>query len=163
MAINQHLTELHLEDIEKRSWAIASPWARAVSFLVDGFLFYVSLFLLNFMCLYLPMFVFGYTPPQAVHRPLAEGLPSIFTLLYGVGCIVAYLLYYTLQETWLSGQTLGKRLTGTEAVMVGGGRINFSRALARSICRLIPGDFIFGLTIRGPLHDRLSNTTVIRL
>ncbi|HEY0273452.1 MAG TPA: RDD family protein [Chitinophaga sp.] len=163
MATNQHPTELHLEDIEQRPWTIVSPWVRAVNCLVDGFLFYVTLFLLNFLCLYLPMFAFRITLPPGVHRPLGEGLPSPFMLLYGACCVLVYLLYYTLQETWLSGQTLGKRFTGTEAVTTAGERINFSRALVRSVCRLIPGDFLFGFTARGPLHDRLSRTTVVRL
>lgn len=163
MANNQHVTELHLEDIEqRRTLTVAPPLARAVSFLADGFLFYATLFAVNFILLYVPTRLFGYSLPPFFVRSLAGG-PSLFNAVYGLGCILVYLAYYTLQETWLSGQTMGKRLTGTEAVLADGGRITFSKALTRSLCRLIPLDLLFAFTPGGPLHDRLSNTIVVRL
>lgn len=163
MANNQHLTELHLEEIEqRRTLTAAPPLARAVSFLADCFLFYATLFAANFILLYIPTRIFGYNFPSILLRPLAGG-PALFNLVYTGCCVLLYVAYYTLQETWLGGQTMGKRLTGTEAVQADGGHITFSKALTRSLCRLIPLDLFFAFTPGGPLHDRLSNTVVVRL
>lgn len=70
--------------------------------------------------------------------------------------------YYTLTEWLLKGQTIGKLITGTQAV---NNRdftpVNFTQALVRSLCRLIPLEFIFCLFMQ-PWHDTISGTLVVK-
>lgn len=158
METSQGTTELHLEDIEgHRPRATTNTWFRLVNFLVDSFIFYIVMMLLQFFVI-LPLTVGSL--PDFFRMSMPLGLPSLYVSLVMLFWACMYVLYYTVQETFLDGQTLGKRLTGTEVVSIRGANLTFNKALLRSICRLIPVDPIIALTGR-PLHDRLSGTTVV--
>lgn len=71
-------------------------------------------------------------------------------------------LYYAISE-WSTGKTVGKFLTGTKVVNEEGKSPTFSQALARTLIRYVPFEFLtfFGSETRG-LHDRWANTYVIK-
>lgn len=75
--------------------------------------------------------------------------------------IVIYMGYYSLLE-YNFHRTLGKFLTRTKVVNVNGGAITFSTILIRTVSRLIPIDIFYYLFSKTGLHDRLSNTLVIK-
>ena len=65
--------------------------------------------------------------------------------------------------TALGGSTVGKRLVGIRAVRIGGGQIGFGWALVRTAILLtVVPPLLTDRDLRG-LHDRASNTIVVRI
>jgi hypothetical protein len=65
--------------------------------------------------------------------------------------------------TALGGSTVGKRLAGIRAVRIGGGPIGFGWALVRTAILLtVVPPLLTDRDLRG-LHDRASNTIVVRI
>ena len=65
--------------------------------------------------------------------------------------------------TALGGSTVGKRLVGIRAVRIGGGPIGFGWALVRTAILLtVVPPLLTDRDLRG-LHDRASNTIVVRI
>lgn len=82
-------------------------------------------------------------------------------------CFFVSLIYYFPQE-WVSGRTLGKLLTGTQAINDDGRDLTLVRALSRACFRWIPFEpfsFLFLIHHGKPRgwHDRFSKTLVITL
>ncbi|MBB5030540.1 RDD family protein [Prosthecobacter vanneervenii] len=72
-------------------------------------------------------------------------------------------LYYTCLEG-LFGRSAGKWITGTKVVMMSGASLGFSRALLRSLCRLVPLEpFSFLGAVASGWHDKWTNTRVVDL
>jgi len=74
--------------------------------------------------------------------------------------IVNYIVYYTLCERLFNGYTLGKLITGTKAVREDSQPLTWRNALLRSLCRLVPFEFLSGFGI--PWHDSWTHTMVIK-
>lgn len=75
--------------------------------------------------------------------------------------ITFYVIYYFVLEL-LFGKTLGKVLTGTRVVTLGGQALSTPTAVLRTLCRLLPLEpmsFSLGETW---WHDSLSRTQVVR-
>lgn len=82
--------------------------------------------------------------------------------LYSISlALTVYLGYYSLLEFY-HHRTFGKFLTRTKVVNRNGGRITFLSIFIRTISRLIPIDIFYYLFSKKGLHDRLSNTLVIK-
>ena len=75
--------------------------------------------------------------------------------------IVIIVGYYTVFEATTKGRTLGKFITGTQAVREDGSNITWKDAFIRSLCRLVPFEpfSTFGVL---PWHDSWSKTIVIK-
>ena len=102
-------------------------------------------------------FVFGIVLALIGLGDVIEGMND--TLL---GSIIL-LIYYVPQEAF-SGRTLGKLITGTEAVNEDGTKLTFGKALGRTLCRFIPFDafsFLGGKGRPKGWHDRIPKTKVI--
>lgn len=71
-----------------------------------------------------------------------------------------YFLVMSVQEILFKGQSVGKLITGTLAVMEDGSSIPNDKFFVRSLCRLIPFD---ALSFFGSLgwHDKFSKTRVV--
>ncbi len=76
--------------------------------------------------------------------------------------LILYLAYYTILEFYFR-RTLGKFLTRTKVVNRTGDEITFITIFKRTLARLIPIDIFYYLISRNGLHDKLSNTQVIKL
>ncbi|MDX8340901.1 RDD family protein [Draconibacterium sp. IB214405] len=86
----------------------------------------------------------------------------VINYLYSIALgLLIYLAYYAVLEFYFR-KTLGKFLTGTQVVRGDGGRITFSTIVIRTLSRLIPIDILTYLFAKNGLHDRLSNTQVIK-
>lgn len=137
------------------SFDLATPWERVLAGLVD--LGIVSVMLLTL--LYLTSRVGG-QPVRALPAPALTALSVIGTLL-----TVGYFLFF-----WgLSGQTLGKLLTGSRVVSARGGPLGLKGAILRGLgvaFSVLPlGAGFIGLWSdheRRGWHDRLSSSKVIR-
>jgi len=74
--------------------------------------------------------------------------------------IVNTLLYYTICEKGFKGYTLGKLITGTRAIRNDGNELTFKDAFLRSLCRLVPFEWLSGFGY--PWHDSWTKTMVIK-
>ncbi|MCB9288078.1 MAG: RDD family protein [Lewinellaceae bacterium] len=82
--------------------------------------------------------------------------------LYSISLgFIVYLAYYSVLEFY-HHRTFGKFLTRTKVVNRDGGGITFLTIFIRTISRLIPIDIFYYLFSKNGLHDRLSNTQVIK-
>ncbi|PUZ24763.1 hypothetical protein DCC81_10505 [Chitinophaga parva] len=101
-----------------------------------------------------------YTPGGDLGEFYASYMPMFYAMMLR-GTIIN-IAYYTLTEWLLKGQTIGKLITGTQAVNNRDfAPVNFTQALVRSLCRHIPLEFIFCLFMQ-PWHDTISGTLVIK-
>ena len=77
--------------------------------------------------------------------------------------VVAYFFYYFLFE-FFSGKTPGKMVTKSKVVSISKTKQNFfTQILFRTLMRFIPFDLLsYFFSFRG-LHDRISNTSLIKL
>ena len=92
---------------------------------------------------------------------LSESPESFDLLLFAyLIWIVNTLLYYTICEKGFKGYTLGKLITGTRAVRNDSNELTFKDALLRSLCRLVPFEWLSGFGY--PWHDSWTKTMVIK-
>jgi uncharacterized RDD family membrane protein YckC len=79
-----------------------------------------------------------------------ENLKYIMILVY-------YLYYFILELT--TGQTVGKMITKTKVTNTNNNKKpSFSKILIRTLCRLIPIDFLSYLFSSNGIHDKVSKT-----
>lgn len=84
-------------------------------------------------------------------------------IFFYITAIVIDIFFYSLLETATGGRTIGKFVTRTRAVYEDGTRLDFRRALLRTICRIVPFDAFSALGDPSyPWHDRWSHTYVIQ-
>ncbi len=125
---------------------IASPDQRFINRLIDG---------LVLIAFYFVFFVLGGDLVSIIDN-------SIFTFLYFTMFFTSPLTYYTFTEGKY-GKTLGKYVTKTTVLNQNGTKITFLTAFLRTLCRLIPFNFIFVfLDDNLTLHDKLTGTYVSR-
>jgi uncharacterized RDD family membrane protein YckC/DNA-directed RNA polymerase subunit RPC12/RpoP len=127
-------------DSQDENYVLASYGQRFANFVIDRLTVY---FMLMFI-----LFTAG------VGTANAEFL-MLFALLMIPG-------YYILLEG-LNGKTLGKYLTKTKAVNEDGSKLSYGRAFFRTLCRMIPFEFIsifFGDGLCW--HDSIPRTRVIK-
>lgn len=127
---------------------------RFLNFLVDG-LACVLLFYPVGSILSAVLYRFGADIFAAVRTPLRAWPAALGLFLLIAGA------YYFVVETATRGRSLGKWLTGTEAVREDGGLLASRDVFRRSLLRLIPLDPISGLAGR-IWHDRFSKTRVVQ-
>jgi uncharacterized RDD family membrane protein YckC len=80
------------------------------------------------------------------------------------GCLLgaAVMLIYFVPQEALWGKTLGKLITRTRVIAVGGGKPGWSRVFVRTLCRLIPFEmFTFIGSYSVGCHDKYSKTRVV--
>ena len=137
------------------AFGLASPGERVLSGLID--LAFVSL--IQFTLFYL-------TTHLAAQRLVALPTSAVISMsLVGLVLAASYFLFF-----WsLSGQTLGKLLTGGRVVTTADGPLGFRRAatrLAGTVVSMLPlGAGFFGLWSdieRRGWHDRIAGTKVVR-
>lgn len=94
---------------------------------------------------------------------------SDFDLIYPIGLTISiwaiqvglFLSYYVIFEKMMNGRTVGKLVSGTMTVRKDGGPLTWKNVILRSVCRLIPLEFIFAIFME-PLHDSFTGTVVVK-
>ena len=86
-------------------------------------------------------------------------LMLLIFLLYFLGPV----FYYSVMEYKFKGKSLGKMVTNTTVIDIGGGQPSLGQIIGRSFARLIPLDFITLFFANPPtcIHDSVSNTRVV--
>jgi uncharacterized RDD family membrane protein YckC len=74
---------------------------------------------------------------------------------------IVFAIYYTLFEGLNNGRTIGKMVTGTQAVRFDGEKLSMEKALLRSLSRCVPFEQFSGFG-EVPWHDKWTDTTVVK-
>jgi uncharacterized RDD family membrane protein YckC len=90
------------------------------------------------------------------------GAPEIIKPLAQVLGLAMWLGYYIILEG-ATGRTLGKLVTKTRVVDVGGGTPTMGQCVKRTLIRCIPFEPFSCLSDQGGWHDRWSGTRVVQL
>ncbi len=142
-----------LVDIEQEIYLErASVGARFLNFIIDIIVFYlVEVVLLAIL------YRAGIIDRETLVSP--EAGAYFERLLIGTVFLIGI---YTLIEGATKGRTLGKLITGTQAVKHDGSQITFKDAFIRSLCRMVPFE-PFSALGGTPWHDKWSNTQVVKV
>ena len=123
-----------------------SSWLRLANYIID----FIASFILFIILIFIVGLFYNIDNILINHR-------VTYALL-----IIIYLGYYIFMEHKYQ-KTLGKFITKTKVLTKDGRKARFSDILARTFCRLIPFDWLSYFFTSNGLHDRLSNTTVIKM
>ena len=142
----------------------AGFWLRFCAAFIDGLILGIPFFLLGL--LNDVMF-----PPttNAQGFPVPSGINVAIGLILGLGQIVAYWLYFAMQESGTHQATLGKRAIGIKVVDLGGGPVGFAQATGRHFAKILSGCILYiGFIMaaftekKQGLHDMMANTLVVK-
>ncbi len=149
------LDQLVGEDLSQIRFEEADKGKRLLTFVIDVIGYFIASIIVGLL---LGVFMVA----SGREDFLSEEPSTISTLFDYLSGIIIITSYYTLQEYFLKGKTLGKFITGTRAVTVDNRPMDLTTTLIRSLSRVIPFEpFSFlGASDRG-WHDRLSKTKVI--
>lgn len=139
-------------------FSLASKGIRFADFLIDSIMYY----LLN---------SFLITPFLSYFMISTNGLGGIISNMENLWLIyvfdffmsfIVYSMYFTLQEYFFNGRTLGKFITGSKVVMLTGESPTFFNYFIRSLSRCVPFEAFsfFGET---GWHDAWSKTRVVNV
>jgi hypothetical protein len=105
---------------------------------------------------------FNYLMDLAIIYSASLFLAQLLEISAYLTYICLHLIYYSLFE-YINGKTIGKYITGTIVISDNGNRLEFHRAIIRSLCRLIPLEPLSCLISEKAYgwHDSLTNTIVI--
>ena len=135
----------------------ASTWQRFFNFFIDNLLMRFGLSFLTGAGIGI---LLGLLFPEYILRISENPERGDLLLLAYLIWIVNTLLYYTICEKGFKGYTLGKLITGTRAIRNDGNELTFKDALLRSLCRLVPFEWLSGFGY--PWHDTWTKTLVIK-
>ncbi|RZM18236.1 MAG: RDD family protein [Pedobacter sp.] len=144
----------------------ATNWQRLANLLIDNIVMNLTI---DYAISFIVTSIAGSINPDWVKNfdkfddlnAISESLLPLLLISFLIG-LINTLLYYTLSEKALRGQTLGKMITGTRAIRVDGGELSFKDAFLRSLVRLVPFE-VLSIFFQGkPWHDEWTKTTVIK-
>jgi uncharacterized RDD family membrane protein YckC len=128
----------------------AGFWIRFVAFVIDGIIISVIQFLLSL--------IFG----DLMDVETNPGSSSFINLILTI-------IYFGWFQTYLRGQTLGKKITGIRVTTLDGSKVKLGRMLLREIIGktvsaliLLIGFFMAAGKSKRALHDRMAGTIVVR-
>lgn len=138
--MTQNIAETMKKNAEMEGNTVSSG-IRFLNFLID-----------LLVCLFI-IFVLAYSLNVLVNKHM----------LFGSFIVIAtYILYYVILEMRFQ-RTLGKMLTKTKVVTINEEVPSSTDIIIRSVVRVIPFDHFTFLLMRNGLHDRLSNTKVVKV
>jgi uncharacterized RDD family membrane protein YckC len=124
----------------------ATTGQRLANYLIDIIVAYMVIFLL--------MIPIGMS--IGVNGDSASFLGIYYLIFFGV-----FFAYYTLLEG-SKGKTIGKMITKTKVLMVSGEPVTYSKAFMRTLCRIVPFEFISAFLGTSMWHDKWVDTIVVK-
>lgn len=137
--------------MEKIVLPLASKGSRAVNSIVDSV---IILFL--WILLSIGLFLIGFDH-MLFDENTGEEFPSIIFVIF----LPIYFLYYFTMEARYQ-RTVGKYITKTKVLTKEGAKPSVSKVALRSLCRLIPFEYLSFLASPNGIHDLLSETRVVK-
>lgn len=138
--MTQNIAETMQKNAEMESNTVSSG-IRFLNFVID-----------LLVCLFI-IFVLVYSLNVLVNKHMLVGSFIVFA---------TYILYYVIFEIRFQ-RTLGKMLTKTKVVTINEEVPSFTDIIIRSVLRIFPFDGFTFLLMPNGLHDRLSNTKVVKV
>ena len=133
---------------------LASKGIRFLNFIIDYIVFIIVSFVIGAAI----GFFSEITGNYALYDFIVYNDSLLFEYAY---TIVIWTIYYTTMET-LTGKSIGKFITKSQAVMADGSKLTFEKALVRSLCRFIPFEQFSFLGEGGKgWHDSITKTFVV--
>jgi uncharacterized RDD family membrane protein YckC len=134
-----------LTEFEQPALEYASTGQRFANYLIDVIVYYILVVIV--------------TVPTGIMSGMVYGgaaLGMYYLIAFGV-----FFGYYTLLEG-AKGKTIGKMVTKTKTVMANGEPVTYGKAFMRTLCRIVPFEFISAFI--GPLmwHDKWVDTMVVK-
>jgi uncharacterized RDD family membrane protein YckC len=134
-----------LNEFAEPSLVSASTGQRLANYLLDIIAFYGLIFIVGIFG------VFG-SNSSDVENNIGVIYLVAFTVIFG---------YYTILEG-SRGKTLGKLVTKTKVLREDGLPISYGQAFMRTLCRMVPFEFISAFTGSQMWHDRWTKTIVVK-
>lgn len=152
----------------------AGFWLRLVAIIIDGIIIGILqsfIFIPVLAALGINFFNSG-VPPDMSDPDQAVGMITTIMAAAGTAWILAMIiqiLYFTFMESSKYQATVGKLALGLMVTDMNGGKLDFTKALVRNLCRLISnftmliGYIIAGFTAKKQaLHDIIAGTLVVK-
>jgi uncharacterized RDD family membrane protein YckC len=151
----------------------AGFWLRFVAIIIDGIIIGVVQSFLIVPILAAAGFSFA-SGIQSGEMSEAEAIGMIGTLMATMGTtiLISYtigILYFTLMEASKFQATVGKLALGLIVTDLNGGKLDFTKALVRNLCKIISSMILYiGYIMAGftdkkqGLHDMIAGTLVLK-
>lgn len=140
-----------LNEFSENQYELAGIGQRIVNYLIDVIVFYIVIIII------------GAIMGVAFASSFAEGGDDSAGFV-GITYLVVFAVffgYYILLEGG-KGKTLGKMVTKTKVVMNDGSPVSHSKAFIRTLCRLVPFEFLSVFGGGQMWHDKWTDTMVVK-
>jgi uncharacterized RDD family membrane protein YckC len=150
----------------------AGFWMRLVAFIIDGIIIGVlQSFVFVPILGALGVSIFNSSPDMSDPDQVAG---MVATIMAAVGTVwilamIIQILYFTFMESSKYQATVGKLALGLMVTDMNGGKLDFTKALVRNLCRIISNiTMLIGYIIAGftekkqALHDIIAGTLVVK-
>jgi uncharacterized RDD family membrane protein YckC len=133
-----------LNEFDQMVYEPASIGQRVLNYVIDVVVFYIIVFLL--------LIPVNYVMVINIEHLLAVIYLLLFIVFFG---------YYTLMEG-AKGKTVGKMITKTKVLTASGDPITYGQAFLRTLCRIVPFEFISVFLDSSMWHDKWVGTMVVK-
>lgn len=148
-----------LNEFSQPSYDNASIGQRLANYIIDAIVFYFFIFLFSIIA-GVSLAASGAVDEMSTEAEVQSAMGGIF-LLYLVVFAVLF-AYYTLLEG-SKGKTIGKMVTKTRVIRDDGEPMTHGKAFLRTLCRLVPFEFISVFFGNGTMwHDSWTGTRVVK-
>jgi uncharacterized RDD family membrane protein YckC len=132
-----------LNEFNEASFEAATTGQRLANYIIDLIIFYLLVFVAGMGL-------------GAAAGAVEEESAAIYLLVFGV-----FFGYYTLFEG-SKGKTIGKMITKTKVLMISGEPCTYGKAFMRTLCRIVPFEFISAFAGTSMWHDKWVDTMVVK-
>ncbi len=134
-----------LNEFNEPSFEPATTGQRLANYLIDIIVFYLLIIILSF--------ILGAT--------IGIGESGSFLAFYYFISFGLFFGYYTYFEG-SKGKTIGKMVTKTKVLTESGEPITYKQAFMRTLCRIVPFEFISAFLGTSMWHDKWVSTIVVK-
>lgn len=138
-----------LNEFSEPVYEPATVGQRLANYLIDVIIFYIVIFIIL-----VPLIIGMASSGNAEN---AGGFIAI-TYLVTFGLFFAYYIFMEGGK----GKTIGKMATKTKVITTDGTPMTFGKAALRTICRIVPFEFISVFLDTSMWHDKWSSTRVVK-
>ena len=134
-----------LNEFNEPSFEPATTGQRLANYLIDIIVFYLLVFIVSI----------------ALGAIMGVNQSGSYLAIYYLISFGLFFGYYTYLEG-SKGKTIGKMVTKTKVLTVSGEPITYSKAFMRTLCRIVPFEFISAFMGTSMWHDKWVDTIVVK-
>ena len=141
-----------LQEFHEPAYEFATTGQRFLNYVIDIIVFYLLMLLTGF--------IVGAAFASSISDGEVGGAIGFALVTYFL-VFAIFFAYYTFLEG-SKGKTLGKMITKTKVIREDGEPMTFGKAFLRTLCRLVPFEFISAFLGQKMWHDQWTNTITIK-